>query len=103
MALFIIYDLTHCVAWEYITLIWKHKYYLPAGGNYFVLCDSEGAISSVVFNVAKRVVVDVEGTLYFGFLWCYTWLDVIYIWGVVLVLILVMSLLSSWDEMDVPV
>ena len=35
------------------------------------------------------------------FSWCYTWLDVIYILGVVLVWFVVMSLLSSWDEMDV--
>ena len=32
--------------------------------------------------------------------WCYTWVDVICIWGVVLVLILAISSLSNWDEMD---
>ena len=37
------------------------------------------------------------------FLWCYKWVDVICIGGVVPVLILVISLLSSWDEMDVRV
>ena len=27
-------------------IIWKHKYSLPAGGNYFVLCNSTVAIYS---------------------------------------------------------
>ena len=35
------------------------------------------------------------------FLWCYTWVDVICIWGVVIFLFLLMPLLSSWDDMDV--
>ena len=39
MAVFIIRDLTHWWAWEDIMLIWKHKYYLPLGGNFFVLCN----------------------------------------------------------------
>ena len=37
MALFIIRDLTHGVSWGDLLLIWKHKYYLPAGGN-FLFC-----------------------------------------------------------------
>ena len=32
---------------------------LPAGSIFFVLCNSTGAIGSVVFNGVKRVVVDV--------------------------------------------
>ena len=86
MALFIICYLTHWEAWEDVPLIWKHEYSLPAGGNCFVLCNSTGAISSVGINGVKRVVVHVAWTLYIC-LWCYTWLDVICIWGVVIVLI----------------
>ena len=41
-------------------LICKHKYYLPAGGYYFVLCNSAGEIDSVVFNCVKEVVVNVD-------------------------------------------
>ena len=39
MALFSILDLTHCAAWGDLLFIWKHKYYLPSGGNCFVLCN----------------------------------------------------------------
>ena len=35
------------------------------------------------------------------FSWCYTCVDFICIWGVGLFLLVVMSLLSSWDEMDI--
>ena len=53
MALFSIRDLTHWEAWGDLLFIWKHKYSLPAGGNYFVLCNSTGAIGSVAFNGVK--------------------------------------------------
>ena len=59
MALFIIRDLKHWAALEDLPLIWKHKYYLPAGGNLFVVCNPTGAIGSASFNGVKRVVVDV--------------------------------------------
>ena len=53
MALFSIYDLTHWAACVNLLLIWKHKYYLPAGVNCLVLCNSTGTIGSVVFNGFK--------------------------------------------------
>ena len=59
MALFIICGLTYCVAWEDIPWIWKHKYSLPAG-FFVVVCKSTGEIDSVVLNVFKGVVVDVD-------------------------------------------
>ena len=85
MALLIIRYLTHWSAWEDPPLIWKHKYYLPAGAIFLVVCKSIGAIVIVVFNGVKWVVMDVAWRLYI-FLWCYKWGDVIYIWDVVLVL-----------------
>ena len=60
MALFSIHDLTHWAARGDFLLIWKHKYYLTAGGNCFVLYNQQIEISSVVFNGVKRVVVDVD-------------------------------------------
>ena len=59
MALFTINDLAQWVAREDLPLIWKHKYSLPAGGNFFVFCNSIGALCIVVFNGFKQVVVDV--------------------------------------------
>ena len=63
MALLVICDLTHWTECEYIPLIWKHKYSLPAGDNCFVPCNSTGSIGSVVFNAVKQVGADVEWTL----------------------------------------
>ena len=63
MALFGICDFTHWAVWGDLLFIRKHKYYLPAGGNCFVLCNSTGAIGSVVFNGVKQVGVDVAWTL----------------------------------------
>ena len=40
-------------------------------------------------------------TVILFFLWCYTWVDVIYIWDIVLVLFVVMYLLSSLEEIDI--
>ena len=62
------------------------------------MCNSTGAIGSIVFNGVKRGSVDVAWTLYF-FPWCYTWVDVICIWGVVLVLICstVFIIKLRWD------
>ena len=59
MDLFSIRDLTQYAACGDLLLIWKHKYYLPAGGNCFVLCNSIGAIGSLVFNGVKLWVLDV--------------------------------------------
>ena len=63
MALFTILDLTHWEAWEYLPLILKHKYSLPAGVNSVVVCNFTGGIGSVAFNGIKIVVVDVAWTL----------------------------------------
>ena len=54
MALFSIRDLTHWAARVDLLLICKHKYSLPVRGDYFVLCNSTGAIGSVVFNSVKQ-------------------------------------------------
>ena len=54
MALFNILDLTHWAARGDLLFIWKHKYYLPTRGYLVVLCNSTGAIGSVVFNCVKR-------------------------------------------------
>ena len=59
MALFSIRDLTHWSEWGYLLFIWKHKYYLPTGGNLVVVCNSTGAIGRVVFNGVKQGGVDV--------------------------------------------
>ena len=98
MALFGIRDWTQWAAWVDLLFIWKQKYSLPTGGNCFVLCNSTDAIGSVVINGVKRGGVDVAWTLWF-FLWCYTWVDVIHIWGVVLVLIYsaVFIIKVRWD------
>ena len=59
MALFIFRDLTHWSERGYLLFIWKHKYYLPYGGNCYVLLKSTRAIGSLVFIGVKLVVVDV--------------------------------------------
>ena len=84
--LVIILDLTHLSAWEDLPLIWKHKYYLLEGGNLDVVYNWTDGIGGVAFNIVKWVGVYVAWKLEL-FLWCYTGLDVIYIWGVVLFLI----------------
>ena len=48
------------------------------------------------------MVLDVAWTLWF-LLWCYIWVDIIYIWGVVPVLICINVLSSSSDEIYVRV
>ena len=63
MALLTILYLTHWEAWEDLPLIWKHKYYLPEGGNLVVVCNLTYAIGSIAFNGVKLVVVDVAWTL----------------------------------------
>ena len=103
MALFSVRDLTHWAAWGDFLLIWKHKYSLPAKGNFFVLCNSTGTIVSVVFNGVKKVVVDVSWTLWFYLRgvareWMSSVFEVLFLFW-----FLVMSLLSSWNDMDVPV
>ena len=67
MDLFIILDLTHWAAWEYLPLIWKHKSYLPLWGNSFVVCNLTYAIVSVAFDRIKWVVVYVAWTMWFFF------------------------------------
>ena len=67
------------------------------------MCNSTGAIGSVVFNGIKQVVVNVAWTLYF----CFRGVTHECMSSVFEVLLLfwfvVMSLLSSWDDMEVPV
>ena len=63
MALFIIPDLTHWAAWEYLVFVLKHKYSLLSGGNSVVVCNLTDAIWSVAFNIVKLLVVDVAWTL----------------------------------------
>ena len=41
----------------------EHKHSLPTGGNLVVVCNSTGAIVSVVFNSVKLGGVDVARTL----------------------------------------
>ena len=63
MILVIILDLTHLAAWEDLPLIWKHKHYLPAGGNLVVVCNLTDAIDIVALNGVKWVGVYVAWTL----------------------------------------
>ena len=60
IALFIIRYLIHWAARDDLPSIQKHKYYLPAGCNYFVVCNSTGVIGCVAFNGVKIVVVYVD-------------------------------------------
>ena len=63
MSLFSIRDLTHWAAWGYLMLILTQKYYLPDRGDCSVVCNSTGAIGSILFNGVKPVVVDVAWAL----------------------------------------
>ena len=47
---------------EYFLLIWKHTYYLPAGGNFIVLCNLTDVIGRVEFNSVKWMFVDLTWT-----------------------------------------
>ena len=74
-----------------------------SGGNCFVLCNSTGSIGIVVFNGVKIVVVDVAWTLKFCFYgvtheWMPSIFEVLFLFWFV-----VIFLLSSWYEIDVPV
>ena len=67
------------------------------------MCNSTVEIGSVVFNGVKQVVADVEWTLHFfpvvlHMSGCHLYLRCCACFDFV-----VMSLLSSWDDMDVPV
>ena len=53
MNLVSILDFTLLEAWEDLPLIWKHEYYLPAGGNLVVVCNLTDGIGSVAFNGVK--------------------------------------------------
>ena len=103
MALFIIRDLTYWAVYDDFLFIWKHKYSLPAGGNFYVVCNSIGAIEIVTSNRVKWVVVDVAWTLCFGFRGVtHEWMSSVFE-VLLLFWFLVLSLLSSWDEIDVRV
>ena len=60
-------DLKHWAAWGYLLSTWKHKYYLPTGGNSVVFVNSIGARGKVVINGVKRGGVDLAWTLIFCF------------------------------------
>ena len=55
--------LKHLAAWEYLPLIWKHKYSLLEGGNLVVVCNFTDAIGIVAFNGVTLVGVEVSWTL----------------------------------------
>ena len=102
MALFGICDLTHWATWGDLLFIWKQKYYLPAGGNCFVLCNSTGGIGSEVINGYKRGSVDVAWTLQFCVCGVtHEWMPSVFE-ALLFFWYLVLSFLSSWDDMDVP-
>ena len=66
------------------------------------MCNSTGAIGSVVFNGVKQVGVDVSWTLHFCFYgvtheWMSSVFEVFFLFWFV-----VMPLLSSWDDMHTP-
>ena len=63
MTFFNILDLTHWAAWGDLLSTWKHKYYLPSGGNFVVFGNSTGKTGKVVINGVKRGGVDVAWTL----------------------------------------
>ena len=59
MTFFNTLDLTHWAACGDLLSAWKHKYYLPSGGNCVVFGNSTGKIGKVVINGVKRGGVDV--------------------------------------------
>ena len=63
MALYNTLDLAYWAAWVDFLLTWKHKYFLPTGGNYIVVVHSTGTRGKVVINGVKWVVVYVDWTL----------------------------------------
>ena len=67
MSLFNTLDLTHWAAWGDFLLTWKHKYYLPTGGNCVVFGDSTGTRGKVLINGVKPGGVNVAWTLIFCF------------------------------------
>ena len=54
MTFFNTLDLTHWAAWGDLLSTWKHKYYLPSGGNCVVFGNSTGGRGKVVINRVKR-------------------------------------------------
>ena len=101
MAIFSICDLTHWEAWGDLQFIWKRKYSLPTRGNVVGLCNSTSATGRVVFNGVKQEGEDVSWTLWFCFCGAtHEWMS--YVFEVLLLFrILVPSLLSRWDRMNV--
>ena len=63
MTVVIILDLTQLPSWEDLPLIWKHKYYLPAGNNLVGVCILTDEIGSVAFNDVNWAGVEVAWTL----------------------------------------
>ena len=55
--------MTDWAAWGDLLSTWKHKYYLPSGGNWIVFGNSTGKIGKAVINGVKREDVDVDWTL----------------------------------------
>ena len=103
MALFDTLDLTHWAAWGDLLFTWKHKYYLPSGGNSVLFGNSTGARGKLVINGVKRGGVDVAWTLIFWFRGVtQEWISSVFemfdvFW------ITVLSLCSSWYDIIVRV
>ena len=92
--------MTHFTAWSDLTLIWKHKYSLPAGDNLVVVCNLSYGIGSVAFDAVRWVCVTVAWTLQFGFHgvtndWMSSLFEMLFLFWLV-----VMCLLSSIDKID---
>ena len=95
--------LTHLAAWYYFIVNHKTQVFLPVRRNLFVVCNLTDVRYSVSVNGVKRVVIDLALTLKF----CVSGVthecmssvfEVFFLFW-----FLVMSLLSSWDEMGVRV
>ena len=103
MALFNTLYLTHWSAWGYLLLTWKHKYYLPTGGNSIFLGKSTGARGKVVINGVKLGGVYVALTLILCFRGVtQEWISSVFEMSVVF-WITVLSSLSSLDDIIVHV
>ena len=103
MALFNTLDLTHWTAWVDLMLTWKHKYYLPTGGNSVVFGNLSGARGKIAINGVKRGGVYVAWTLIF-FFWGVTQEWILYVFEMSDVFwITVLSLFSSWDDITLRV
>ena len=100
MALFNTLDLTHWAAWGDLLSTWKHKYYLPSGGECVVFGNSTGERVKVVINGVKRGGVYVAWTLIFCF-WGVTqeWISSVFEMSTVFLMEVLSLCWSLWDIM----